>query len=105
MTMYWKYNNENRYRLSHDFRDYFRKHSDVFDDIPTEYVEHYLGRTHIRFLKPVESVKNPWIRITLPFAIVTIIIMLLLMPIKYVVTGKWQYENKIILNWFHKLGM
>lgn len=51
---------------------------------------------------------NIWIRLTLPFALVAILLMLLALPINFLVTGQWGYslgkENKI-LNWFKSLKL
>ena len=46
---------------------------------------------------------SPLIRLTLPFAIVLMIIMFLYLPINFLFTGYWGYrvsEKSIIRNWF-----
>ena len=51
---------------------------------------------------------NPWIRLTLPFALVTLILMLAWTPFKFIFTGEWGYslsENNRILNWFKALRL
>ena len=57
------------------------------------------------------EVKTPipiLIRLTLPFAILLIILMFLAIPINFMFTGKWGYnlkkENRI-LNWFRSLKL
>lgn len=53
-------------------------------------------------IKPV----NGWIRLTLPFAIVLFLLMIVFIPVYFIITGKWSYEltNKsIVRNWFAKL--
>jgi len=48
-----------------------------------------------------------WTRLTLPFAILTMILMFLLLPINFLFTGNWGYsfEKKYLklLNWFRAL--
>ena len=57
------------------------------------------------FIVKKQSVKRPvWIRFTLPFAIVFFIALLLFLPIKFIVTGSWSYNNEMIANWFRSVG-
>jgi hypothetical protein len=52
-----------------------------------------------------EKVSTAWyVRFTLPFALVFLCILFLSLPVKYMVTGKWEYEFKWIHNWFTALG-
>lgn len=49
-----------------------------------------------------------WIRLTLPFALITLILMLAWTPFKFIFTGEWGYslsENNRILNWFKALRL
>ena len=49
-----------------------------------------------------------WIRLTLPFALVTMLFMFIFIPIVFLVTGKWTYElNKKnrVYNWFKSLKL
>ena len=49
-----------------------------------------------------------WIRITLPFALITLFLMLLSLPFVFMITGKWGYPNgkkNLILNWFRSLKL
>ena len=50
---------------------------------------------------------HPLTRLTLPFALITIITMLVLMPIMFIITGEWGYdiERIGIANWFRSLGL
>jgi hypothetical protein len=56
-----------------------------------------------------EKVETPiWIRLTLPFALMLMLLMLLIMPINFIITGNWGYSlgNKNrILNWFKALKL
>jgi len=50
-----------------------------------------------------------WVRLTLPFAILLYILMLILMPIRFIIKGTWGYdlgkhENRIY-NWFKSLSL
>ena len=47
------------------------------------------------------------IRLTMPFAFVTVAIMVLFMPLHYLITGQWSYslkDNSKLMNWFSAVG-
>lgn len=47
-------------------------------------------------------------RLTLPFAIILILLMFITLPIKFIITGTWSYslgEKNLILNWFRSLKL
>jgi hypothetical protein len=49
-----------------------------------------------------------WVRLTLPFALILMLLMLIVVPINFLVTGKWSYslgEKNRILNWFKSLRL
>lgn len=51
---------------------------------------------------------NFWMRLTLPFAIATMILMFVSLPIAFVITGKWGYslgDKNRIINWWRSLGL
>jgi ribose/xylose/arabinose/galactoside ABC-type transport system permease subunit len=51
---------------------------------------------------------KPWLRLTMPFAIVLMILMLIAIPFKFLITGNWSYslgDKNTILNWFKALRL
>ena len=49
-----------------------------------------------------------WLRLTLPFAIITMLIMLIGLPITFIITGKWHYnlsDKNIVYNWLKALKL
>lgn len=53
-----------------------------------------------------EEVKAPMlIRLTLPFAFLTMVLLIAVSPLKYIVTGKWRYKSTWLTNWFRSLGL
>lgn len=49
-----------------------------------------------------------WTRLTLPFALLIIFVMLVGLPITFLITGNWGYslsEKNILLNWFRSLRL
>ena len=59
------------------------------------------------YVEEKQGVKT-WVRFTLPFAVTAMLIMLILIPVVFLVTGKWGYSlsnNNYILNWFRMLHL
>lgn len=51
---------------------------------------------------------SPWIRLTLPFAILLMLVMILMIPVVFLFTGNWGYDipkNPRIYNWFKSLRL
>jgi hypothetical protein len=49
-----------------------------------------------------------WIRLTLPFALILFVLMLVGLPFSFIITGKWSYgsgDKSLILNWFRQLRL
>lgn len=62
----------------------------------------------IQFYKTKEVPVNNLIRLTLPFAAILSILMLVSLPFVFILTGNWYYTNTnttnaFILNWFRQL--
>lgn len=45
-----------------------------------------------------------WIRFTLPFAFIFLILLIISLPFKFMFTGNWNYRVQWINNWFYALG-
>lgn len=59
---------------------------------------YYEERTPVKF----------WVRLTLPFAIITMLLMFIGLPLNFIITGKWGYslgEKNRLLNWFRSLRL
>jgi len=74
-------------------------------DMSAEDIEYHLKGSNIVFHK--ENVKHVTLlrRLTLPFAILTLIIGFIFMPIAFMITGKWGYDKNWIYNWFKSLNL
>ena len=49
-----------------------------------------------------------WIRLTLPFALLTFVLMFLFMPVNFMIRGEWGYnidKKNRIYNWFKSLRL
>lgn len=62
----------------------------------------------IDFYTEEQTPVKPLIRLTLPFAIILMILMLICSPILFIITGNWKYpltKDNRILNWFRSLKL
>lgn len=69
-----------------------------------EYLADKLRGSNIKFYKTEKKETPLLIRLTLPFAIILFLALFLLLPIKYVITGRWGYKVEWIQNWLRALG-
>ena len=69
----------------------------IFDEI--------LSSGKYEFTERQISKGTPLIRLTLPFAFITMIIMLIFLPVNYIIFGRWNYDITWIRNWFSRLGI
>lgn len=73
--------------------------------VDSEYItDHLRGRGMVYF----EEQKKPvrwYIRLTLPFALIFMLLALIYMPFHFMFTGNWGYEQEWIYNWFSELRL
>jgi len=51
---------------------------------------------------------NPLLRLTMPFALLVMVVMIVGIPVNFLITGNWGYslgENNRILNWLRALRL
>ena len=71
-------------------------------------VNKYLKKRFVFSYTEEKNEVNGWIRITLPFALILMTLMLVGLPFNFIITGKWYYgngEKSRILNWFRQLRL
>lgn len=53
-----------------------------------------------------ERKSSPWyVRITLPIALVVVLLVVISTPFKYMLTGSWGYDENKLFNWFRSVGL
>ncbi len=66
-------------------------------------VDHLRG-SNLSFIKQ-ECVKTPlYMRFTLPFGLLAMVVLILISPLKFIITGKWHYRWLWLTNWFRALS-
>jgi len=96
---------------SNGYANYMPKFKEVFPELKNVDSEELCDRfidLKMEFYYE-EKTKVPfWMRLTLPFALLLMITMLLATPINFIFTGEWGYslgDKNIILNWFRALRL
>lgn len=96
---------------SHNNAHYIPKFRNVFPELNKVSSEDMCNRwieLGVDFYTDEKTPVNAWMRLTLPFAIALMIIMLIGIPLCFLITGKWTYplgEKNRILNWFRSLRL
>lgn len=96
---------------SHGYANYIPKFTEVFPElsqIDSEELCDRFRKLKMTFYYEESTPVKLWVRLTLPFAIILMALMLLTLPIKFILTGTWSYslgQNNRILNWIRALGL
>lgn len=91
--------------------DYIPKFRETFPELCKVSNEELCTRwkkLNIEFYSEENVTVKGWIRLSLPFAVLLFIVMLIGLPFVFIITGKWSYGNgnkSIILNWFRALHL
>lgn len=91
-------------------RDYFwtaielKKHLPQLEGTSTDDIVDNLRGSGLGIVSQ-KSKPNPfWVRLSLPFGLVFILLLIITLPIKFMLTSTWQYKVYWMSNWFKALG-
>jgi hypothetical protein len=96
---------------SHNDLNYIPRLREVFPELSKIDSEELADRFHELKLDFYYEEQKPvkwFVRITLPFGLTLMLLMLIALPLKFIITGTWQYslgKNNRILNWFKALKL
>lgn len=96
---------------SHNDMNYIPKFRETFPELNKVSSEEMCDRwisLGIDFYTEKKTPVRPLLRITLPFALLILSLMLVCLPINFIITGEWSYSLKkgnYIYNWFSALGL
>lgn len=96
---------------SHNDAHYIPKFHQVFPELKKISSEEMCNRwieLGFEFYEEKRTPVNPLMRLTLPFAIILLILMFICLPIVFLITGRWAYplsKKNRILNWFRALRL
>jgi hypothetical protein len=96
---------------SHNEMNYIPKFRETFPELNKLSREELCDRfasLGVDFYRVEETKVKWWVRLTLPFALILFILMLIGLPFVFIITGKWSYgsgDKSRILNWFRALRL
>ena len=96
---------------SHNDMNYIPKFREVFPELNNVSSEEMCDRWRtlgVDFYTEERSEVNAWVRLTLPFALILLILMFVGLPFVFFITGKWSYyygDKSRIANWFRSLSL
>lgn len=94
----------NTWRYIPNFRETFPE----LNKLTSDELEERWKKLDIDFYSENQTPVKPWIRFTLPFALLLMGLMFIGLPFVFMITGKWTYpltEKNRILNWFRALRL
>lgn len=96
---------------SHGYSNYIPNFDKVFPELRNLTSEEMCDRfiqLDLKFYSEKQTPVPVWLRFTMPFAIITLLLMIVGLPITFLVTGKWSYSqgDKLrIFNWLKALQL
>lgn len=100
MKTYWRLTRMDYHQAAWRLKDILPELKKTYSD---EIVDNLRG-SDLQFYY-VEKAKSPiWIRLTLPIALIVMLTLFILMPVNYMITGRWGYKYEPLTNWLRSLG-
>lgn len=96
---------------SHNNMNYIPKFKETFPELNEVSSEEMCDRwisLGIDFYTEEKAPVNFWMRLTLPFALIVLLLMIVGLPITFFITGNWGYtlgDKNSLLNWFRALRL
>ena len=95
---------------SNGYMHYIPEFEEIFPELKNVSNEEMVDRFRklgIEFYTTEEKPVSLLVRLSMPFAFITFIIMLMTSPIHFFITGRWKYRlksNGKLMNWFDAVG-
>ena len=100
MAFYWRLKKKNYYFTAIELKKLIPE----LKKCSAEEIENNLRGSDMEFFYS-EKIKTPlMIRITLPIALIVVLLLVLGMPLNYIICGKWGYKWEWLSNWLRSLG-
>lgn len=101
MSKFWRLRKQDYYNTAFVLKNRISE----LKNVDADYISDCLRGSDLEFYKK-ELIKTPiLIRLTLPFALIIMLILLIGLPVNYIICGKWGYKWKWLSNWLRMLGI
>ena len=99
-STFWRLRKQDYYMAAMELK----KRIPELKNVDSETITSQLRGSNLQFYKQ-ESIPTPiWVRFTIPFGLIVMLILFLMMPVNYIIVGKWGYKWQWLTNWFRALG-
>ena len=97
----------------HGYINYMPGFNETFPELKhlsSEELANRFKKLNLVYFTEVQTPVKPWIRFTLPFAIIALLLMVIFSPVAFILTGKWGYgmtdsKSNFMYNWFKALRL
>jgi hypothetical protein len=96
---------------SHSYANYIPNFTKVFPELKKLSKEELCDRfieLNLEFYSEEKTPVTFWLRLTLPFALIAMLIMIIGLPVMFLISGNWHYnlgEKCRLYNWFKALRL
>lgn len=100
MSKFWEVKVKNYYDTALELK----KHIPELTKLSTDDIVMSLRGSGLFVVEKKQTIRPAWVRFTLPFALIFLVLLLCFLPFKFMFTGSWNYRKQWISNWFHGVG-
>lgn len=100
MATFFKRKTASQYQIIRCLRECF---PEELKRLRNDEIESRVNGSNLIFLKKEKKTVHPLMRLTLPFAGITMLILFIGLPINFIFTGKWGYRWNWLGNWLTAL--
>ena len=100
MSNFWEIKKRNYYWTAFELK----KHLPQLKGTSIDEITSHLGSSGLCILSEYSKPKPFWVRLSLPFGLIFMLLLLITLPIKFMLTGTWHYKWEWMSNWFRALG-
>lgn len=92
----------------YDFYESFKKKFPELEKVSSEELQNRFYELGVYLYQKERIYTSFWLRLTMPFAFILMVLMYILSPINYFITGSFYYdlkEDNILLKWFRVVNL
>lgn len=100
MKFYWNLQKKDDYFVAIELKRVIPQLKNVDIDVLTD----NLRSSDLECYNTTKTKVGLLLRLTMPFALLTGMLLFIFMPINFMLTGSWGYKSRKLNNWFRSLG-
>ena len=100
MSNFWEIKKRNYYWAAIELK----KHLPQLKGTSVDEITSHLRGSGLGIVSEYSKPKPFWVRLSLPFGLILMLLLLITLPIKFMLTGTWGYKWEWMSNWFRALG-